>query len=171
VEKIMINIIYPVVVTILTLTFSTFPAVVNNSYAHGKEKHASARGNVTYTKDIKPIFDKKCAKCHGKKSPEHMEFVNDVQKYTKKKIGPKMDSYSHLVSFVIWPDAGSLAKALDDGKNTQDGKPGKMYERLGQTNEERQKNLNIFKKWIGYWTFNDWSDIKKEDINKMKLAY
>jgi hypothetical protein len=165
------NITYLAAVSIFTAAVFTFAVTVRSAYAHGKEKHASAGGNVTYIKDIKPIFDKKCAKCHGEKSPEHMEFVKDVQKYTKKKIGPKMDSYSHLVSFVIWPDAGSLARALDDGENTEDGKPGKMYERLGKNNEERQKNLEIFKKWIGHWSFSEWSDIKKEDIARMKLAY
>jgi hypothetical protein len=167
----MINIIYLIIVSILTLTFLLFPVTVKSSYAHGKKKHASAEGNITYTKNIKSIFKKKCAKCHGSKSPEHMDFVKNVQKYTKKKMGPKMDSYSHLTSFVVWPDTGSLIRSLDDGKNTQDGKPGKMYERLGQTNEERQENLNIFKEWVGYWTLKEWSDIKKEDINRMKLAY
>lgn len=165
------NIAYVAAVSIFAVAFLTFAVTVKSSYAHGKKKHASAEANITYTKNIKPVFDKKCAKCHGAKSPEHMEFVKDVQKFTKKKIGPKMDSYSHMTSFIVWPDTGSLMGALDDGTNTEDGKPGKMYERLGKTTEERQKNLNIFKKWIGHWTLSEWLDIKKEDIGKMKLAY
>jgi hypothetical protein len=38
---------------------------------------------------------------------------------------------------------------LDDGKNTKDGKPGNMYQYLGATEDERQKNLKLFKKWVG----------------------
>ena len=163
--------LYLITVPAFTLTLLLSPFILKDSFAHGKEKHASAKSSTSYTKHIKPIFDKKCAKCHGKKSPEHMEFVKDVEKYTRKKIGPKMDTYSHLVSFVIWPDAGSLAKALDDGRNTEDGKPGKMYNRLGKTEEERQKNLSIFKKWIDSWTLKAWSDITKDEIGRMKLAY
>lgn len=160
-----------ITVPVFTLSLLFSPFILKDSFAHGKEKHAMAKSSITYTNSIKPIFDKNCAKCHGKKSPEHMEFVKDIEKYTAKKIGPKMDSFSHLVSFVIWPDAGSLAKALDDGKNTEDGKPGKMYNRLGKTDEERQKNLGIFKKWVGYWTLKAWSDISKDEIGKMKVAY
>ena len=77
--------IYLATVCIFTLTFSIFPAAVKSSYAHGGKKHVSAEGNVTYTKSIKPLFKKNCSKCHGSKSPVHMEFVKDVKKYTKMK--------------------------------------------------------------------------------------
>src|SRR6266540_6353636 len=31
---------------------------------------ASSQKGVTYTKDIKPIFDKSCVKCHGAEKPK-----------------------------------------------------------------------------------------------------
>jgi hypothetical protein len=34
-----------------------------------------------------------------------MEFVKDIRKYKKEIIGLKMDSYSQLVSFVVWLNA------------------------------------------------------------------
>jgi hypothetical protein len=153
-----------------TLAFLTVSQTV---YGHGKEKHGpkGQKGDITYSKDIKPLFEKKCSKCHGAKSLEHMEFVKDIQKYTKKMIGSRMDSYSHMVSFVVWPDTSSLMKALDDGKNTEDDKPGEMYNKLGSLEKERQKKLMIFKQWVGSWTLKEWAEINKDEINKMKLNY
>lgn len=142
-------------------------------YAHGKITHAlrGGAGDITYTEHIKPVFKKRCARCHGEKSPEHMEFIQDTKKYRKKMKGPKMHSYTHMISFVVWPDTGSLMRALDDGKNSQNGKPGKMYRHLGKSDEERQQNLDLFKRWVSYWTLKEWDDIDKEEINKMKLIY
>jgi hypothetical protein len=142
-------------------------------YGHGKEKHGPKvqKGDITFSEDIKPLFEKKCSKCHGAKSPVHMEFIKDVKKYKKEMKGPRMDTYSHLVSFVIWPDTGSLMRALDDGQNTADGKPGKMHKHLGKLKEERQKNLRIFKEWVGNWTLKEWANITKEEIDRMKLSY
>ena len=34
---------------------------------------------------------------------------------------------------------------------TVDGKEGNMYVYLGETEEERQKNLQLLKDWVGYW--------------------
>ena len=107
----------------------------------------------------------------GSKSPEHMEFAKDTDRYTKKMKGPKMDSYTHLTSFIVWPDTGSLMRRLDDGSNTTDGKPGNMYKHLGKTQKERQESLQQFKNWVGHWTVQEWADISKESIDKMKLPY
>jgi hypothetical protein len=85
--------------------------------------------------------------------------------------GPSMDSYTHLTSFIVWPDTGSLMRALDDGSNTENGKPGNMYKYLGKTIEERKECLQIFKSWIGNWTLSKWSGINKEHINRMNLIY
>ncbi len=144
-----------------------------NSFAHGDEKHSgsTSSGDITYTKHIEPIFKKRCAKCHGANSPEHMEFVKDIKHYKKKMKGPKMDNYTHLTSFVIWPDTASLMKALDNGKNNEKGNPGKMFKYLGKNDEERQQNLKLFKNWVGYWTLKSWSEIEKKDIDRMKLSY
>jgi inhibitor of KinA sporulation pathway (predicted exonuclease) len=144
-----------------------------DSFAHGKEKHSpkTDKNEISYTENIKPLFDKKCAKCHGAQSPVHMEFVKDIKQYKKKMKGPRMDSYTHMVSFIVWPDTGSLTRALDDGKISVNSTPGNMYKHLGKTEEERQKNLQLFKDWIGNWTLKEWGGIKKEEINKMKLIY
>lgn len=165
------KIIYLATISIFVMTFSISSVTVKNSYAHSGEKHGSAKSNLTYTENINPIFKEKCSKCHGSKSPEHMEFIKDIKKYTEKKKGPRMDKYSHLTSFIVWPDTGSLMRALDNGENTENGKPGKMYKHLGKSEEERQKNLNVFKKWVGNWTLKGWSSIKKDEIGRMNLEY
>lgn len=82
-----------------------------------------------------------------------------------------MDSYTHLVFFVAWPDTGAIMRRLDDGQNTKDGKPGNMYKYLGDTEQERQKHLAIFKSWIGSWTLKRWFEVTKEEIDAMRLSY
>lgn len=124
-----------------------------------------------YSTHIKPIFEKSCAACHGAASPEQKEFKKDKDKYTAMQKGPRMDSYALIIQFIGWPDAGALMRRLDDGKNTKDGKPGNMYEHLGNTNEERQANLSVFKEWVGNWNLKRWADVTKEEIDKLKIAY
>src|SRR3970282_197327 len=70
--------------------------------------------------------------------------------------GPRMDTYADLISFVGWPDTGAIMRRLDDGKGAGGGKPGNMYKQLGATEQERQKNLNLFKQWVGKdaWKLN-----------------
>ena len=51
---------------------------------------------VTWQKDIKPIFDKNCLGCHGIDSPEHDAFAKDKKGFTDKGIGMRMDTYSYL---------------------------------------------------------------------------
>jgi hypothetical protein len=160
-------------VTVSLITLLVLLLSLKSVYAHRDEKHSTevTVNDTTYSAVIQPLFAQKCAKCHGAKSPEHMEFIKDIKTFKKKMRGPKMNSYSHLVSFVVWPDTGSLMRALDDGTNSASGKPGKMYRHLGKTEEERQNNLKLFKSWVGHWTLNEWSDIGKEEINQMKLTF
>lgn len=126
---------------------------------------------VTWQKDIKPLFDKHCLGCHGQNSPEHGEFARDKQGWTKKGIGMRMETYSHLVSYIGWPYTGALIRRLDDGTSRTDQKPGNMYEHLGATEVERQVNLGIFKAWVGSWNVKRWSDITKDELNAIKAAY
>jgi cytochrome c5 len=126
---------------------------------------------VTWQKDIKPIFDKHCASCHGADSPGHAEFSKDKKKWAAKGLGMRMDSYSHLLAFVGWPDTGALMRRLDDGSAKADKKAGNMYEHLGANEAERKANLAIFKEWVGNWNLKRWKDVTKEELNSLKVAY
>jgi hypothetical protein len=46
-----------------------------------------------------------------------------------------------------------------------------MYQYLGSSEEERQKNLVLFKEWIGNWNLKKWPDITREDMDGLKLRY
>ncbi|MFN7085210.1 MAG: cytochrome C [Burkholderiales bacterium] len=135
--------------------------------------------DVTYRKDIRPLWLQKCSGCHGADSPYIGDFEENKKKYEAMFKGPRMDTYADLISFVGWPDTGALMRRLDDGKNTSDGKPGNMYQNLGASEEERQKNLNLFKEWVGKdgWKLNRWQArgkvpaITKEDMDKMIVKY
>lgn len=126
---------------------------------------------VTWQKDIKPLFDKNCLGCHGEKSPEHDEFARDKKRYSDKNIGMRMDSYSHLITYVGWPYTGALIRRLDDGTTRADKKPGNMYEHLGANDAERKANLAIFKSWVGSWNVKRWSDVSKEELNAIKAKF
>jgi single heme cytochrome PccH len=140
---------------------------------------ASWAQDVTYRKDIGPLVAQKCAACHGTGAPYLGEFDENKKKYEAMFKGPKMDTYTDLITFVGWPDTGAIMRRLDDGKNTSDGKPGNMYQNLGSTDEERQKNLNLFKEWVGKdgWKLNRWQArgkvpaITKEELDKIKVKY
>ena len=135
--------------------------------------------DVTYRKDIRPLWEARCSACHGAASPYLGDFLENQDKYKKQMQGPRMDTYADLIFFVGWPDTGAIMRRLDDGKNTQDGKPGNMYQYLGATDEERQKNFSIFKAWIGEeaWTHKRWDakgdmpGVTKEELTKMKVKY
>lgn len=129
--------------------------------------------DVTYRKDIRPLWDKRCAECHGSASPYLGEFEESKEKHKAADEGPRMDSYADLLFFVAWPDTGALMRRLDDGKNTKDGKPGNMYKNLGKTEEERQQNLLAFKAWVGQdgWTMKKKGEISKEELLKIKAMY
>lgn len=134
---------------------------------------------VTYRKDIRPIWEQKCAFCHGASAPYLGDFLEDQKKFEAMLKGPRMDTYADLIFFVGWPDTGALMRRLDDGKSTSDGKPGNMYPNLGSTEEDRQKNLKLFKEWVGKdaWKLNRWKAkgkvpaITKEDVDKIKVKY
>ena len=134
--------------------------------------------DTTYTKDVKPLFDTKCAGCHGAASPYFGEFEKEPKKYAAVMKGPRMDSYADLIFFVGWPDSGALMRRLDDGANAG-GKPGNMYQFLGTNEEERQQNLKTFKAWVGpdAWILKRWEArgnvpaITKEELDKMQVKY
>lgn len=135
--------------------------------------------DTTYRKDIRPLFDKQCAECHGgPDAPYFGEFREKEKQFVAKKQGMKMDSYADMIFFVGWPDTGALMRRLDDGKSAG-GKPGNMYRYLGDTDEERQKNLAVFKAWVGEdaWNMKRWTArgnvpaITKEELDKIKVKY
>ena len=125
---------------------------------------------VTWQKDIKPIFDRQCAGCHGADSPEYEEFMKDKKKWIDKSTGMRMDSYSLLISFVGWPESGALMRRLDDGSKA-DKKAGNMYENLGATEAERKANLEKFKGWVGNWNLKRAKDVTKEELSSLKVKY
>ena len=128
---------------------------------------------VTYRKDIRPLWEKRCAECHGSASPYLGEFEQNKEAHKAADEGPRMDSYADLLFFVAWPDTGALMRRLDDGANTKDGKPGNMYKKLGKTDEERQRNLLLFKAWVGEdaWVLKKKGEITKEELLRIKAAY
>lgn len=132
----------------------------------------SGAEEITYRNHIKPLFDGKCLACHGvDAAPEYDAYKAEKERWLAKGQGMKMDTYSHLIFYTAWPDTGALMRRLDDGSNTKDGKPGNMYQHLGPTEEERKKNLALFKSWVGNWTMERWADITKEDMNGIKIKY
>ena len=136
-------------------------------------------GDVTYRKDIRPLWEARCSTCHGPDSPYLGDFLENREKYKKMMKGPRMDTYADLIFYVGWPDTGAIMRRLDDGKNITGGKPGNMYQYLGGSEEERQTNLDLFKQWVGIdaWTHKRWNakgdmpGVTKEELDKMKLKY
>jgi mono/diheme cytochrome c family protein len=135
---------------------------------------------TTYTRDIKPLIDAKCAACHGAGAPTLAEFLKDQKKYATAMKGPRLDTYADLVMLVGWPDTGAIMRRLDDGKSAlAGGKPGNMYQFLGGTEEERQKNLQTFKSWVGPegWVLNRFRargnvpGITKEQLERIQVKY
>jgi len=139
---------------------------------------AGVAAEVTYRKDIRPLWEQKCAACHGASAPYLGDFEQDKKKYEAMFKGPRMDTYADMVFFIGWPDTGAIMRRLDDGKSAG-GKPGNMYQYLGGTDEERQRNLNLFKQWVGNdaWKLNRWKArgkvpaITKEDLDKIEVKY
>ncbi|SNB45517.1 cytochrome C [Geobacter sp. DSM 9736] len=127
---------------------------------------------TTWSGNIRDIVERKCNSCHGAESaPEYQLFKREKDTWLAKGQGMRMDSYSHLVSFVGWPNTGALMRRLDDGKSSKEGKAGNMHQYLGATEEERQKNLTIFKAWVGNWSLKRWPDSTKEELNGIKVKY
>ena len=127
---------------------------------------------ITYTSHIQSLVAAKCVACHGKDAaPEYHAFKKEKEKWLAKGQGMRMDTYSHLIFYTAWPDSGALMRRLDDGKGSKDGKPGNMYQHLGASEVERQKNLSLFKSWVGNWSHKRWNEIFKEDINGITVKY
>lgn len=135
--------------------------------------------DVTYRKDIRPFWEAKCSACHGAGSPYLGDFLENQDKYGKMMKGPRMDTYADLIYFIGWPDTGAIMRRLDSGENTQDGRPGNMFQYLGASEEEREKNYKLFKKWVGEdaWTHKRWDKkgdmpgVSKHELEQMKLKY
>lgn len=128
---------------------------------------------VTYRQDIRPLWNAKCAACHGASAPDLGEFEENKEKYKALSQGPRMATYADMLFFIAWPDSGAVMRRLDDGKHTKDGKPGNMYATLGATEVERQKNLALFKAWIGQeaWVLKKQDTITKEELTRIKAKY
>lgn len=129
---------------------------------------------VTYTGQVKGIFDAKCAGCHGSGTLDYEEWKKNSKELKEKGIGMKMDTFRSLTAFVVWPNTGALMRRLDNGENTKDNKPGNMYQYLGDTKEEREKNLAVFKSWVPLWKLVRIDGLTKEEIltqNDIKNRY
>lgn len=127
---------------------------------------------TTYRKHVKPLSDARCAGCHGADAaPEMGDFKEAKAMWMAKGQAIRMDTYSHLIFYVAWPDTGALMRRLDDGKSTKDGKPGNMYQNLGNTEEDRQKALKVFKAWVGNWTLKRRKAVTKEELDGIKVDY
>lgn len=132
---------------------------------------SASAADVTFRKHVKPIFDAQCVMCHGEKNPEHDAFAEEKKKWIAENQGMRMDTYSHLVTYIGWPYTGAFMRRLDDGKALPSGKPGNMYQYLGSTDAERQNNLKIMKDWVGNWNVKRWKDVTKEELSTLKLKY
>ncbi|MFA8439420.1 hypothetical protein [Pueribacillus sp. YX66] len=108
---------------------------------------------VTYEADVKEMIANNCLTCHGEDSPLPMH------------------DYESLMVYVDGEDTGALMRRLDNGENTEDGKPGNMYEYLGETDEEREENLAVIKEWVGNWTVkrnDEITDEERDEIQALK---
>jgi hypothetical protein len=143
--------------------------------------------DVTYRKEVAPMLQKYCAECHSEKagSPSMAEFNLDQEKYKKEKVGPRSDTYEHLLQLVNGKSTGAFMRRLDDGTSPYaGGKPGNMYKYLCEqdnkdNNAECAANLLILKAWVGEggWNLNrmsargDVPALTKEQMDKVKVKY
>jgi hypothetical protein len=132
---------------------------------------------LTWRNDIAPIVKKGCAECHGADAPEFGDWMllTDAK---RKKEGPRMDSYTTFMNYVVWPATGAVMRRLDDGASSG-GKPGNMYKYLGESEAERAKNFKTIKDWLGdgAWNLNRFeargnvTGVTKEQLEKVKAKY
>ncbi len=133
--------------------------------------------DLTWRKDIEPIIKKGCAECHGADSKEYGEWML-LDEAKRRKDGPRMDTYTTFMNYVVWPATGAMMRRLDDGSSAG-GKPGNMYKHLGETDEERAKNLKTIKVWLGdgAWFLNRFKardnvpGVTKEQLEKVQAKY
>ena len=143
--------------------------------------------DVTYRNDVAPMVKKYCAECHSEKAgaPSIADFNLDQEKFKKEKVGPRSDTYEHLLQLVNGKSTGAFMRRLDDGTNPYSGgKPGNMYKYLcdqdnKDNNAECAANLAVLKAWVGEggWNLNrmaargDVPALTKEQIDKVKVKY
>jgi hypothetical protein len=143
--------------------------------------------DVTYRNDVAPMMQKYCAECHSEKagSPSMADFNLDQEKYKKEKVGPRSDTYEHLLQLVNGKSTGAFMRRLDDGTSPYSGgKPGNMYKYLCEqdnkdNNAQCAANLLILKAWVGEggWNLNrmsargDVPALTKEQMDKVKVKY
>jgi len=128
----------------------------------------AAGKNVTYEKDVKKIISDRCLSCHGGDAPTMEAFKKDEAGFKKAMKGPKADTYANLMVMVNGSDTGALMRRLDDGKNTNEGKPGNMNKFLGGTEQERAANLTVIKDWVGGWTLKRKKDISADELKAIQ---
>jgi mono/diheme cytochrome c family protein len=126
---------------------------------------AARAQSVTYENTVKKIIAERCAACHISGAPSLAEFGKDQEGWKKKMKGPKLDTYENVMILVKGSDAGALMRRLDDGKNTKDGKPGNMYNFLGNNPAERAARLDTMKKWVGSWSLK-----RRKELSEAELA-
>lgn len=144
-----------------------------------------AQAQVSHEKHIQPVWERNCSECHGEQSPSQAQYAADPDRYTQLGVGPRMGSREEMLQFVVWPDAGALMRALDEGVQahaSEGGKrlgrkarraaqetrePGSMYQYLGADEAERQRNLTLFKAWVGHdaWHLKPWDEWTKEELD------
>lgn len=129
----------------------------------GIAESAAQTSPVTYENAIRNVVAAHCAECHGADAPSMADFKKEKDKYTKEKLGPRMDTYENLMVMVNGSDTGAIMRRLDDGANTKDGKPGNMHKHLGQDDAQRAANLALFKQWVGGWSLKKGSEISEEE--------
>ena len=124
---------------------------------------------ITYAGHVEDFIAGSCLSCHGSQSPTMVEFDEDPDKFAALMKGPRLDSYENLLVVVNGSEAGALMRRLDDGTNRDDGEPGNMNQYLGATDEERQKNLEMLKEWVGHWTLKRANELTEEDHAQFKV--
>ncbi|MFO7576707.1 MAG: cytochrome C [Pelovirga sp.] len=132
--------------------------------------------DLTWRDDIKPIIDSRCVACHGADAPEFNDWML-LGDDKRESVAPRMDSYPAFMSYVVWPATGAMMRRLDDG--TSAGKAGNMYVHLGDDDQERAKNFQTIKTWLGdgAWNLNRWQQRKevpgvtKAQLEAIKARY
>jgi hypothetical protein len=132
---------------------------------------------LTWRKDVGPMLAAKCGACHSANMPEYSDWML-LGDDKRKTVAPRIDSYPTFMTYVVWPGTGAMMRRLDDGK-AAGGKPGNMYQYLGTSDDERARNLQMVKTWLGdgAWNLNRWKargdvpGVTKEQLEKVQAKY
>ena len=136
---------------------------------------SATAAELTWRNDIEPMIAANCGACHGSETPTYREW-RLLSEEERAKIGPRMDTYEHFMSYVVWPATGAQQRRLDNGVN-RGGEPGNMFVYLGKTEEERAENLTMLREWLGAWNLNRWKarddvpGISKEQLEAISAKY